>query len=408
MVRSAHKWSFPARFRTGAYSWKASRLACQRLREAVSEIKKVAKKEPLIGAEGAVRLMEKIWPALEHVDSSSGALGSAVNKTLDDLIPIVIKAPADEKTHDEWLYRLWQAMADDGVDYLSPVGDRWGEICGSPEVAGRWADELVSTLRSCWSDLNPGSYFHGATPCLSCLLATGRYGELLELLELPRYPCWHYRRYGVEALLALGREAEAVQYAEASRGLNQPDSVIDQACEQILMSSGLHKEAYRRYGLSAAVGNSYIARFRSVAKRYPMKDKSQILSDLIATTPGEEGKWFATAKELKLYDLALELANRSPCDPKTLTRAARDYLNPEPAFSLGSAIAALRWLSEGWGYEVSNVDVVEAYDQAMDAAARLDMVDNVSERIQQLVATSDTAATKFVREVLQVRMRAVV
>ncbi len=408
MVRSAHKWSFPARFRTGAYSWKASRLACQRLREAVSEIKKVAKKEPLIGAEGAVRLMEKIWPALEHVDSSSGALGSAVNKTLDDLIPIVIRAPADEKTHDEWLYRLWQAMADDGVDYLSPVGDRWGEICGSPEVAGRWADELVSTLRSCWSDLNPGSYFHGATPCLSCLLATGRYGELLELLELPRYPCWHYRRYGVEALLALGREAEAVQYAEASRGLNQPDSVIDQACEQILMSSGLHKEAYRRYGLSAAVGNSYIARFRSVAKRYPMKDKSQILSDLIATTPGEEGKWFATAKELKLYDLALELANRSPCDPKTLTRAARDYLDPEPAFSLGSAIAALRWLSEGWGYEVSNVDVVEAYDQAMDAAARLDMVDNVSERIQQLVATSDTAATKFVREVLQVRMRAVV
>ncbi|MES9814578.1 MAG: hypothetical protein ABW161_14705 [Candidatus Thiodiazotropha sp.] len=383
-------------------------MACQRLREAVSEIKKVAKKEPLIGAEGAVRLMEKIWPALEHVDSSSGALGSAVNKTLDDLIPIVIRAPADEKTHDEWLYRLWQAMADDGVDYLSPVGDRWGEICGSPEVAGRWADELVSTLRSCWSDLNPGSYFHGATPCLSCLLATGRYGELLELLELPRYPCWHYRRYGVEALLALGREAEAVQYAEASRGLNQPDSVIDQACEQILMSSGLHKEAYRRYGLSAAVGNSYIARFRSVAKRYPMKDKSQILSDLIATTPGEEGKWFATAKELKLYDLALELANRSPCDPKTLTRAARDYLDPEPAFSLGSAIAALRWLSEGWGYEVSNVDVVEAYDQAMDAAARLDMVDNVSERIQQLVATSDTAATKFVREVLQVRMRAVV
>ncbi|MEE4659976.1 MAG: hypothetical protein V2J89_05880, partial [Halieaceae bacterium] len=82
MARSAHKWAFPARFRTGAYGWKASRLACQRLREAVSEIRKVAKKDPLVGAEGAVRLMEKIWPALEHVDSSSGALGSAVNKTL--------------------------------------------------------------------------------------------------------------------------------------------------------------------------------------------------------------------------------------------------------------------------------------------------------------------------------------
>ena len=218
MARRVHKWTFPARFRAGAYSWKASKLACQRLREAVSEIKKVAKKDPLIGAEGVVRLMEKIWPALEHVDSSSGALGSAVNKTLSDLIPILVNAPADEKTRNAWLDRLWQAMADDGVDYLSPVGDRWGEICGSIEVAGRWGDDLVSTLRSCWTDQNPGNYFHGATACLSCLLTTGRYEELLDLLELPRYPSWHYRRYGVEALLVMGRKAVAVQYAEASRG----------------------------------------------------------------------------------------------------------------------------------------------------------------------------------------------
>ncbi|MEW8029977.1 MAG: hypothetical protein AB2792_16395 [Candidatus Thiodiazotropha sp.] len=406
MARSVHKWSFPTRFRAGAYSWKASRLACQRLREAVSEIKKVAKKEPLVGAEGAVRLMEKIWPALEHVDSSSGALGSVVSKTLGDLIPIVVNAPADEKTRNRWLDRLWQAMEDDGVDYLAPVGDRWGELCDSPEVAGRWADELVSTLSSCWSDSNPGSYFHGTTACLSCLLVTGRYGELLDLLELPRYPSWHYRRYGVEALLILGRKAEAVQYAEASRGLNQPDSVIDQACEQILISSGLHEEAYRRYGLSAAVGTSCIARFRSVAKRYPMKDKLQILSDLIAATPGEEGKWFATAKELGFYDLALELANRSPCDPKTLTRAARDYLDSEPTFALGSAIAALRWLSEGWGYEVTSIDVVEAYDRAMDAAAKLNMVDDVNERIKQLGEASDNAAVQFVRKAVQGRMRA--
>lgn len=408
MAVSKHKWIFLSRFRTGAYSWKASRLACQRLREAVSEIKKVAKKDPLIGAEGAVRLMEKIWPALEHVDSSSGALGSAVNKTLDELIPIVVSASTDGKTRDKWLDRLWQAMADDGVDYLSPVSDRWGEICGSTEVAGRWADEMVSTLRSCWSDPNPGGYFHGATACLSCLLTTGRYGELLDLLELPRYPSWHYRRYGVQALLAKGRKAEAVQYAEASRGLNQPDSVIDRACEEILISSGLHEEAYRRYGLSAAVGNSYIARFRSVAKRYPMKDKLQILSDHIAATPGEEGKWFATAKELGFYDLALELANRSPCDPKTLTRAARDYLDSEPTFALGSAIAALRWLSEGWGYEVTGVDVVEAYDRAMDAAAKLNMVDDVNERIRQLGEASDNAAVQFVRKAVQERMRAAV
>ncbi len=212
---------------------------------------------------------------------------------------------------------------------------------------------------------------------------------------------WHCRRYGVEALLALGRRADAVQYAEASRGLNQPDSVIDRVCEEILISSGMHEEAYRRYGLGAAVGNSYIARFRVVAKRYSMKDKSQILGDLIATTPGEEGKWFATAKELELYDLALDLANRSPCDPKTLTRAARDYLDTAPVFALGSAMAALRWLSEGWGYEVTSVDVVETYDRAMDAAARLNSIDDVTGRIRQLVEASDNASTQFVRQTLQ-------
>ena len=92
-----YKWTFPARFRTGAYSWKASRLACQRLHEAVSEIKKVAKKDPVLGGEGATRLMEKLWPALEHIDTSSGALGSAVYKALDVLIPIIIKAPADDR-----------------------------------------------------------------------------------------------------------------------------------------------------------------------------------------------------------------------------------------------------------------------------------------------------------------------
>jgi len=211
---------------------------------------------------------------------------------------------------------------------------------------------------------------------------------------------WHYRRYGVEALLALGKKAEAVKFAEASRGLNQPDSVIDQACEEILISSGLHEEAYRCYGLSAAEGNSYLARFRSVAKRYPMKDNAEILADLIATTPGQEGKWFATAKDIKLYDLALELVSMSPGEPKTLTSAARDYVDKEPEFALGSAMAALRWLCEGWGYEVTSV----AYDRAMDAAAKLDNIDEVADQVQQLLESPESSATLFVRQSLAVRM----
>ena len=94
----SHKWTFTARIRTNAFGWKGSRLACQRIKEAVSEIRKVARKDPLLGAEGAMKLMEKLWPALQHVDSSSGALGTAVYNAMDVLVDIVIEAPVDEKT----------------------------------------------------------------------------------------------------------------------------------------------------------------------------------------------------------------------------------------------------------------------------------------------------------------------
>jgi hypothetical protein len=402
-VKNIHKWIFPARFRAGAYGWKSSRLACQRLREAVSEIKKVAKKEPVLAAEGAVRLMEKLWPALEHVDSSSGALGSAVNKALDDLIPLIVNAPADANTRHKWLECLRQAMEDDGVDYLAPVGERWGDLCVSVETANKWAEDLMPTLRSCWTDPNPGNYFHGTTACLSCLLVAERYQDLLDLLALDRRPFWHYRRYGVDALLAMGKKSEALKYAEASRGLNQPDLAIDQACEEILISSGLYDEAYRRYGLRAAQGNSYLARFRAVAKRYPMMAPADILADLIKTTPGEEGKWFATAKDLKLYEFALQLADQSPCEPKTLTRAARDFLESEPEFALGAALAALRWLNEGWGYEVAAIDVIDAYDLALQAADRIN-IDNVSEKIRALLEHTHGAGNAFLRQSLSCRL----
>ena len=59
-------------------------------------------------------------------------------------------------------------------------------------------------------------------------------------------------------------------------------------------------------------------------------------------------------------------------------------------------MAALRWLGEGWGYEVTSVDVMEAYDRAMDAAARLNNIDDITERVWQLIEASDNAATQFV------------
>lgn len=397
-----HRWEFTARIRARAFGWKSSTLAVRRLKEAVSEIKKVARRDPVHAGEGAVRLLEKIWPAFEHVDTSSGALGTAVNNAVDTMVDILRDAPADDTTRDRWLERLFDALQDDGVEYLSLLGDRWGEICVTPERASQWADRLISTTRMAWSG-PPGGHFRGATACLSSLNMAGRYEEVLELLELRWYPMWAYRRYGVEALLAMGRTDEALSYAEASRGLNQPGSSIDEACERILIASGREEEAYRRYALSAHRRMSNLATFRAIAARYPSKSPDEILIDLIASTPGEEGKWFATAKELGHLELALTLARRSPVDPKTLARAARDHMEANPGFALGAAMAALKWLAQGWGFEVTGYDVVQVYGHAVEAAERLGRRAEVVEEIRKTVK-SDGSVGSFVTQVLGRRL----
>lgn len=92
-----HSWHFKARFRGHAFGWKSQR-AIARLHEAISEITLVARVDPILGAEGAVALLERLSPALENVDSSSGATGTAVNQAIAALVPIVVAAPADGET----------------------------------------------------------------------------------------------------------------------------------------------------------------------------------------------------------------------------------------------------------------------------------------------------------------------
>ena len=145
------KWDFRSRFRAGAFGWR-SQPAIKRVKEAVSEIRKAARKDPVHGAEGAVLFLEKISPALQRVDSSSGAIGSAVNTAIDALVPIIVKAPADDGMRDAWLERLWDAYNDDDIPYIELLADSWGELCVTPERASRWADDLLTGLRASWVD----------------------------------------------------------------------------------------------------------------------------------------------------------------------------------------------------------------------------------------------------------------
>jgi len=359
-MRSAHKWQFAPRFRRHAFGWRSD-TPIQRIKEALSEIKQVARKEPLLAAEGAVTLLEKLSPALAQVDSSSGALGSAVNKAIDTLVPLIVKADVEPKLRQRWLNRLWQALQDDEIPYLDLLGDYWGELCVTPELASHWANEFMPVVESIWSLAAPGhGYFKGTSACLASLYAAGRFDELLALIDRAPFKWWHNRRWGVKALAAMGKKAEAIRYAEDSRGLNDPGWQIAEACEAVLLSSGLAEEAYRRYAIAANQGTTNLATFRAITKKYPHVPPEQVLQDLIAGTPGAEGKWFAAAKEAGMFELAAELAHTCPTDPRTLTRAARDFATEQPQFALNAALSALRWIARGHGYEITGADILDA------------------------------------------------
>jgi hypothetical protein len=113
-VVAERKWQLKTMLRARVYGWRGSRLAISRLKEAASEIKAVSKSDPVAAGDGAVSLMERIWPAFQDIDASSGALGTAVARTLAELIPILIDAPADHATRSKWLERLFEAVQNDG------------------------------------------------------------------------------------------------------------------------------------------------------------------------------------------------------------------------------------------------------------------------------------------------------
>lgn len=392
----AHRWEFKARFRRHAFGWK-SQPAIQRIRQATSEIRKVARTDPVLAAEGAVTLIERLSPAIEHVDGSSGAIGSAVNRAIAQLVPLIARAPADTALRDAWLERLWEAHEADQMPYIESLGDHWGELCASKQVASAWADRLAGITRLALSpDKSVRGHFHGTAACLSALYRAERYAEILDILKVDTI--WPYKCWAVRAVAATGCKAEAIRYAESCRGRWADDAEVAATCEEILLSSGLVDEAYERYGLVANRASTYLASYRAVAGKYPHKAPREILADLVKTTPGDEGKWFAAAKEAGLYDEALALASRTPCDPKTLTRAARDFAEARPAFAVGAGLLALHWLVEGYGYEITGADVWAAYSSTMKAAETNGTADEVHARVKKLVAGEERGG--FVRRIL--------
>lgn len=383
--KAGYPWAFRARFRREAFGWK-SQPAITRVREAVAEIKKVAKADPRIAADGAILFLERVSPALVHVDGSSGAIGSAVNRAIEELVPIIAGAPADVKTREAWLERLYEAHAADEIPYIERLADYWGELCVTKEIASRAADGLLGITRNALSpDPNMRGHYHGTTMCLTALFAAERYEEILELLEHEKF--WPYKRWAVKALAAMGRKAEAIRLAESSRGPWTSEVDVARLCEEILLSSGLVDEAFARYGADANRAGTYLATFRAVAKKYPTKSPEEVLERLVASTPGDEGKWFAAAKDAGLLDAAIALARRTPTDPRTLARAARDHVVTAPSFAIEAGLVALEWIAQGYGYELTSADVWAAFGPAREAADRLGVGAELRARVRTIIGS---------------------
>ena len=174
---------------------------------------------------------------------------------------------------------------------------------------------------------------------------------------------------------------------QAARLVKPEETSIARFAEEELIKAGRLAEAFNQYALLANQANTHLATFRALAKKHPEVAKHQLLNHLIASTPGEPSKWFATAKTLKLFDQATRLAWASPCNPKTLNRAARDHVKTQPDFAMQCALASLHWMTMGYGYELTGMDVLEANRFAIEAAAETRQTQQARASIEQVLAS---------------------
>lgn len=352
-----HKWTFLSKFRKGGYAWNGTAKAQTNLKSALSEIRAVAKKEPGVAAEGATLLLEKLVPSIERVDGSSGAIGTVVRRTVEELA-MLIGQGRDAPEHEARISRSFEALQNDEYGYLDILGEVFDKVCGSPELCSKWGSQLYSITKRTLE--NRGGYFAGTSACLACLYGAGHYEKLEELLSLRSFAFWSYDRWKARSLVARGKIEEALEFASS-----YPES--SNFCEQLLLDQGRVEEAYQRFGCRLREG-TYLNCFRDVCKRYPGFDKARILADLMEQTPGEAGKWFAAARWMGDLELALQLAHEGPCNPSTLMTAVKALKDKHPRSAFELACAALRSMDLGWAYELDYATIAQARQQAESLA----------------------------------------
>jgi hypothetical protein len=146
------------------------------------------------------------------------------------------------------------------------------------------------------------AFFSGTTLCYSALFKADRHDQILELLAMDTRPIWPYLVWGAKVLAAKGQIDEAIAYLREHAGSTTSETAIARFAEEELLKAGRRAEAFNQYALLSNQANTHLARFRSLAKKYPELSQEKLLGYLVSSSPAEPGKWFATAKTLKLFD----------------------------------------------------------------------------------------------------------
>ena len=231
-MATSHVWAFRTSLRRNAFGWRGTRKAIERLSEAVGEIERMARTDQALAGEGAVLLLEKLSPAVDQIDSSSGALGNAANGVVERMVPMIAAAPVSRRVREKWLERLLDAIQEDDPPYIESLGEHWGALCADPALASHWADQLLPMVRLVLADRRSGTYAYSksSTLCYSALFHAGRFDDLLSVLALEPKPHWHDQQWAAKALAARGDVDGAVNLMEGLRSRHAPAMAFAAHC----------------------------------------------------------------------------------------------------------------------------------------------------------------------------------
>lgn len=400
-----HLWHFPAPFKAKRYGLE-SRASVKKVLAALydgcEEIETVSATDPATAALGAVLLLETMhdlllrcgWPG-EDIDTRFAAASRELSREY------IAEAELDDRTRDQLLDRLLDLLTS-SFDWIAlPLAEKWGPMCAAVPRASEWADRFLEHFDTGpWPPVGQHSAeCRARIACMSSMLSAGRHEQLLGALESSPADDWAYRRWGMQALVAQGRYADASEYALSvigkvqrdSDSRNPTDARIAAACERILLDAGEFEAAYAGFAVLARLYSPPRMAFDTIRKTYPDIGPARVFDDLVR----RRGEWveecFNVGMDAGLFDQAIEFGVESHAPPPALIAAAQMLRDRDARLAAFAAVAALEDMADfGVGYS-SDADITLAFEIAIEYGRALGLEDEIRQFVADKLAYEASA-----------------